>query len=655
MPTNRPARRASQKKSAPFPKTVTGVVRIHPRGFGFVIPDPSLGLEEDIFIPKHLTDNAIDGDTVEVGIAMEVKSEKGPEGKIISIIKRGRTHLAGTITRIDDSGFAVTHVPLLGPTKRAIVEPDPSRPFHVGDRILVEVVEWGEDQYSPTVCTLSEQIGHISDPSCDIPAAIKEFDLRAAFPKSVLKAAKGFGSKIPKEDLKRRKDLTHLECVTIDPETAEDFDDALSVTKDRKGHYHLGVHIADVAHYIPPLSALDKEAVLRCNSTYFPGKCIPMLPEELSNHLCSLKPRVTRLTVSVLMQFDKKGNLLDYEIIRSAIKSKKRFTYKEAKEILDKKKKSPFAKSLKSMVELCHLLKTKRYGRGSIDFSMPELVIQVDPKGSPIGTTWVEYDITHQLVEEFALKANELVASELTQRGVNLIYRIHEEPSEENIKEFFALAKSLGFHISEKPSLDEIQKLFTAAKKTPFAHQLSVSFIRSMKLAYYSPDNVGHYGLALEHYCHFTSPIRRYSDLVTQRLLFDEEKDAADLEKIALKCSEQERISFKAETSVKLLKKLRLLEQYMRYDPDRVYSAVVTRIKPFGLFFELPELLIEGFLHISELEDDYFHFNPQRNTLRGQTTGKTHKVGEKLSVLLTSIDLILLETKWLLLHSRKRK
>ncbi|MBI3237037.1 MAG: RNB domain-containing ribonuclease, partial [Chlamydiales bacterium] len=283
------------------------------------------------------------------------------------------------------------------------------------------------------------------------------------------------------------------------------------------------VHIADVAHYVKPGSALDQEAIIRCNSTYFPGTCIPMLPEQLSNELCSLKPEVVRLTVSVLMDFDKEGTLIGHEVVRSCIYSAKRFTYFEAKDVLDKKVKSPYAKSLELMVELCQLLKKKRHERGSIDFALPETVILIDEKGEPTGVKKIEYDITHQLVEEFMLKANEMVAKELNLRKRPVLYRVHEEPSEENFTDFYQFARSLGFTLPAKPTPIDIQEMFDEAKKSPHSHQLSVAFIRSMRLAQYSPNNIGHFGLALEHYSHFTSPIRRYSDLVTQRLLFNEE------------------------------------------------------------------------------------------------------------------------------------
>lgn len=636
-------------------EVITGTLRMHPRGFGFVVPDSLIECPEDVFIPKHLTDNAVDGDHVEVLVNPDSNWEKGPEGKILSIIKRGRTHLAGTIREISSKGKIHAYVPLLGVSKSVIVRPhNEEKTLKVGDRIIMKVLDWGEHD-APTFCEVSYYIGHISDPSCDIPAAIEEYDLHSNFSKKTLNDVKAIGNKVTKKDLKGREDFSKLETFTIDPETAKDFDDALSLTKDKKGHYHLGVHIADVAHYVKEHSNLDKEAYLRCNSVYFPGSVVPMLPHDLSDNLCSLREGQVRLTVSVIMNFDSKGGLQDYKVYRSFIKSKKRMSYPQAKLILDQKEESVHFKSLQLMVELCHLLKQKRSERGSIDFALPEMVIEVDAKGNPTGTRRVEYDITHQLVEEFMLKANELVAKNLTDRGKTLLYRVHEPPTSEHMEDFFTLARSLGFQISKAPDQKEIQRLFDKAKKTPFGQQLSVGFIRSMKLACYSPENVGHFGLALEHYCHFTSPIRRYSDLVTQRLLFDEEDEKLDLKIVALKCSEQERIAFRAESSVKLLKKLRLLNKYLHENPSKVYKAMVTRIKPFGLFFELQEFFLEGFLHISEIGADYYVFDPKKPALIGKHTGDTFISGREITVRLLAVDFILLESKWEMAKGKKRE
>lgn len=646
-----------QKKGVPTPskkhpsqqklteEVVSGILRMHPKGFGFVIPDnPSL-CPQDIFIPKHLTDNAVDGDHVEVLINLDAVSEKGPEGRIHSILNRARKHIAGTIRNISGKGEIMAYVPLLGNTRPVVVQAAPEQHLKIGDRVILQVETWGNER-EPTLCQVSHVIGNISDPSIDVAAAVEEFDLRSLFPKKAVDQARAYGKTASAKELQTRVDLTKNECFTIDPDTAKDFDDALNISKDRKGNFKLGVHIADVAHYVKSGTALDQEAILRCNSTYFPGTCVPMLPEELSNELCSLKPNVIRLTVSVLMEFDKEGTLKKYEIVRSFIESVKRFTYFEAKDVLDKKKKSPHSKALHDMVELCTLLKQKRSERGSIDFALPELVVVVNPKGEPEGMKKIEYDITHQLVEEFMLKANELVAVELNKRGKELIYRVHEVPQEENFNDFLQFARTLGLSVPLKPTPVELQALFHKAKETPYFQQLSVAFIRSMRLAQYSPDNVGHFGLALEHYCHFTSPIRRYSDLVIQRLLFDEEEEDLNLSAIARQCSDQERVSFRAEMSVKTLKKLRLLQKYYKNDPQHEFVAIVTKIKPFGLFFEVQELMFEGFLHISELENDYFIYDEKNGVLFGRSSGKTHRSGETIKVRLTHIDLILLEAGW---------
>lgn len=639
-------------KSRQAHAVLTGIIRVHPRGFGFLQPDQITAEIKEVFIPKHLIENAVDGDTVEVEINPDSNWEKGPDGKVLSILKRGRSHLGGTIHDIDDQGRLYIYCPLLG-TEKNVTAPNTLK-LHVGDRVILKVLHWG-DQEETTQGEVTQHLGHISDPSIDIPAAIQEFDLNSIFPIPVVEQAKQYGKEVSKKDLKGREDLTGLTSLTIDPETAKDFDDALSLTKDQKGIYHLAVHIADVAHYVSEGSPLDIEATKRSNSTYFPGFCLPMLPHELSDNLCSLRPDVVRLTVSVLADFDAEGTLISHRIVRSYIKSAKRFSYEEAKEVLDGKLESPHLPTLQLLVELCHLLKNKRSARGSIDFALPELVIVVDEKGEPTGTKYVEYDITHQLVEEYMLKANEIVAKSLADKGKSVVFRIHEEPNAENIEDFYTLARTLGFELPKEPTQQELQEVFLKAKSTSFAQQLSVAFIRSMKLAIYSADNIGHYGLALEHYCHFTSPIRRYNDLIIQRLLFNEEGNRLDVEKIALKSSEQERISFRAETSVKTLKKYRLLEKWMKEDPVKTYQVTVTRIKPFGLSFELPELMLEGFLRISELEDDYFIFNPKQSILVGKSSGKTHRVGEILTVRPESLNLILLQAKWELVTTKRRR
>ena len=635
------------------PQLSTGTISVHPKGFGFVKCQANA---PDVFIPKQRIGDAVDGDEVEIEIDPN-PSPKGPEGTVLAILKRSRTSLAGTVIGKSKRHYAVFSR-LLGQNKPILLKAGKTS-LKEGDRVVCKVSNWkSEEEF--VEATLIHLVGHISDPSIDVESAVIEFELPDGFSVESVEEAESFGKKITTKDLKDRLNLTDLECVTIDPDTAKDYDDAITLTKDEKGHFHLGVHIADVAHYVKPGMHLDQESFHRCNSTYFPGQCIPMLPEALSNELCSLKEGVKRLTQSVLAEFDLSGNLVNYSIERTVIKSKKRFTYKEALSVLEGKTRSTHAPLLLRMVELCHLLKKKRFERGSIDFAMAENAIIVDKAGVPLKIERIEYDITHQMIEEFMLKANEIVATHLSKIGKMLIYRVHEEPATETFKDFYTFARTLGFDLPQNPTHRDIQKLFQDAKNSPFLSQLSVGFIRSMKLASYSSDNVGHYGLALEHYCHFTSPIRRYTDLIIQRLLFNELPEDADLDAIAANCSEKERLSFKAESSVLLLKKLRLANTHFKEDPTRLYTAIITRVRPFAIFFEIPFFDLEGSLHVSEIGKDYYEYDPKRSSFRGVHTGQTFAMGQPIHVRLDRINLILQETTWSIvphppIHPAKKK
>ena len=626
-----------QKKNPkkPEPPTVTGVIRIHPRGFGFLIPENRELFPEDIFIPRHATEGAVDGDTVEATAGPSLYSEKGPEGRVIKILRRGRSHLAGVITYVGRKGQIFAYAPLLGENVSLRILPSEERQLEMGDRITIHVLEWGSKRKEP-LGEMSAYIGHISDPSCDVPAAIEEFDLAAAFPQETLEEAQAFGQSVTAQDCKNREDLRDLACFTIDPDTAKDFDDALSLTREPSGNFYLGIHIADVSHYVKPGTSLDTEAMARCNSVYFPGTVVPMLPHELSSHLCSLKPDVNRLAVSVLVTLDPEGTVTHYRIVRSVIRSQKRFSYREAKEVLDGRKKSKFKPELELMVGLCHLLKKKRYARGSIEFSLPDISLELDSTGNVKGIQLIEYDITHQLVEEFMLLANETVATHLSKQGKPLTYRIHEEPNPENIRDFALTAASLGFEITPEPSTEDLQLLFDAARNSPFGEFLATAFIKSMKLACYSTQNVGHYGLGLAHYTHFTSPIRRYIDLIVHRTLFNEIEENEDLMQAATRCSEQERLSAKAESSVLQLKKMRYLDAKSLEGHD-TFDAVIVSLKPFGLIFELKEILYEGFLPLPD-------------------AGLA--VGAKVRVKLSSVDLVTRQVVWSLLtpsQPRKKK
>ncbi|MCH9634707.1 MAG: Ribonuclease R [Chlamydiae bacterium] len=625
-------------------KNYFGIFKAHRLGYGFV---KSLNGEysPDIFIPKSATAHAIEGDLVEVEIT-GTESKKGWEGKILLVSERKHHLVAGIVMQLF-SKKALLYCPLLGLSKEVEISIEPPHKFKIGDRLEVEL-----QKTVPNKDTVKAQfksyIGNIKDPSCDIAAAVSEFALREDFPREVQRDLKKFPKKIIPKDYPDRDDFQKLVCFTIDPDTAKDFDDAISLEKSPQGHWILGVHIADVSHFVVEGSPLDLEASRRCNSTYFPGRCVPMLPSELSDNLCSLKPKVPRLAISTFMTLDDEGNLLSAKSSRSIIKSKHRYTYKEVKAILDGKVKSRDAKKLNELKEVACTLKALRKKRGCLDLALSDTQILVDQQGIPQGIEVIEYDITHQMIEEFMLKNNEVIAKLMSDREVSIPYRIHESPKPDNLREFVQMADTLGFKLSMPPLQSELQELFEEISGSEREHQVTVAFIRCMKLAIYSSENAGHYGLQLDYYCHFTSPIRRYMDLVVHRKLFDQ-SELQDCKIICERASDTERLSAKAENSVRTLKILRYLLAKQK-KPTPIYTAIVTKVKPFGLIFELPEILLEGFLHISKLGRDYYVFNDRKGRIEGENTKDSLFVGKKINVKINSICLMTQEADWKRVH-----
>lgn len=631
-------------------KIYRGQLTVHPRGFGFVnLPSPF----QDIFIPKPFLNGAIDGDYVEALVDESIQSSKGPEGKIRTVIRRDRKLFVGTIVSRDNEETKM-YSSALAANSQLISCPClfQKKPLNRGDRVVFEVKEWNLG--FPKKIHITQLLGSVLDPETDLPFFMHENGLPFQFPSAVQEEARSFGHRVSQSDMKQRVDLRALDCVTIDPDTAKDFDDAISVEK-IGSQYRLGVHIADVSHYVKPKTALDREASIRCNSTYFPGVCIPMLPRELSENLCSLKPNVNRLAVSVFMNIDSEGNTLSWEIKRSVIRSKKRLTYKEAKSIIDSAKKSSLKPLLLLMVEIANLLRKRRTERGSVQLYMPEIVVKVDAHGKPLGLEKIEYDITHQMIEEFMLKANEIVAIHLNREGKEVSYRVHEEPAAESLRDFSALLSSFGYHLPEIPDPHDIQRFFQEIEGKEYAQYLATCYIKSMRFACYSADNIGHYGLSLEHYCHFTSPIRRYVDTVVHRLIFEEPVAKEAIQTICQTASERERISARAEGTVVAMKKLRLLTLLLEQEKERVFTALVTRVKPFGIYFDVIELMMEGFVHISELQDDYFIFNDHTCSLNGRFKGYDWKAGDSLLVRCLSADLILQDARWQLVEKIQKR
>ncbi len=615
------------------PKKVLGKIFVHPKGFGFVRVESQETAGKDVFIPKKYLMDSIDEDIVAIEIS-QVASPKGPEGKVLEVVERTKNHLPGLVTQVEKTHYDL-YLPTLGSDALVTLAKKGAPPLSLGARILVSL----RKNKGGFTATFLEKIGHVQEANSDTLFACFQQNIARVFPRECLDEVEIRVPFVTEQEKRNRINLTHLKAMTIDPPTAKDFDDALSIEIDERGNIHLGVHIADAAHYVKPGSALDAEAKKRANSTYFPRICIPMLPEFLSNGLCSLQPDVERLSVSVLMEFNQRGVLEKKQIVRSVIQSKKRWTYQEALSCIEENHPGSLEEDVRALARLARLLKEQRAARGCLDFSLQETSILVDAQGEPTGIVQEPYDSAHQLVEEFMLKANELVAEELSQRGDPALYRIHQEPQEDSLRSFAHTAQSFGFSLPDSPEGQDLQSLFQEASNSPHLTQLSLHFIRAMNFAHYAEENIGHYGLHLEEYTHFTSPIRRYADLLVQRMLFQESTPPA-LGKIAEHLSDQERRSMKAENQVVFLKKLRLLQKRYEENPRASYSATLTSIRPYMIFFEVQGYAIEGSLHVSQMHKDYFIFDPKTERLLGQRTGCFYVLGGKIAVRIAEIDLI---------------
>ncbi|WP_108623805.1 ribonuclease R family protein [Candidatus Similichlamydia epinepheli] len=614
-----------------------GRASLHVRGFGFVSIE---GWAQDVFVPKCSTEGACNRDLVRIVVV--AKKDRPAEGKILSILERGQSEVVGTITSITRQKGTAYSAMLQGQFVQ--VKLPRSNKVVVGDRILIQMKKWSI-QHIEGEGVFVRKLGHIDDASKDIEVALTERSIRSDFPKDALEEAELLAQK--GVAINGREDFTKWETITIDPSTAKDFDDALSIRKNRAGGYRLGVHIADVAHYVPQGGALDREARLRGNSTYLPNHCVPMLPPCLADDLCSLRSDVKRLTVSVIMNFDSEGTLLNQKIVRSIIQSKAQLSYEQAREILDKSKETnPYFNQLKMMVDLCMLLKKKRRIRGAVDMNLDEVKVICNEKGEVVSLQQIPYDITHQMVEEFMVKTNEVVALHLSKSDISTIYRAHEPPSEEAFKEFLAQAESCHFSIPRTEDGKEIDvpALLSDANQTPFGRLLTLDYIRSMKMAFYQVENIGHFGLRLTHYCHFTSPIRRYSDLVVIRSLFGEIEPIPALQEISKFISGTERNSAKAEQGVLHLKKLRMLSRLFS-EGKTTFFARICKVRSSGLVLELLDLFLEIFLHISLASRDFLVFDEENFSLSSRN-GTIYRSGDTMEVELVSIDLLTQKARW---------
>ena len=623
---------------------VVGKLCVYREGFGFV--DPIDG-GKGVFVPGRSMGGAMNGDLVAVEIVKEGR-EGRQEGKIVSIIERAVKKVVGRVEKHKGQCFVVPE------DKRirydVILTHQDCKKVEDGDYVVVEIVSYPSETRGP-VGKVVENLGKKA-PKLDIELIIRKYDLPTEFPPEVLEEAEKIPTEVSPEEVKGRVDLREQLCFTIDGENARDFDDAVAIEKLPNGNYRLFVHIADVSHYVKPGTALDREAYKRGTSVYFPDRCIPMLPERLSNGICSLNPLVDRLTFTCEMEINKKGMVVDYKIYESVIHSKARLTYTIAQKILDGDEEARKAfphvvESLETMLELAKILNRKRYKRGSLDFDLPEPIVVLNAEGEPVDIYKAERLWSHRIIEEFMIVANETVAEYMFWTDYPSIYRVHESPDREKLHEFLNFVRSLGIRVPAvkndvQPKL--LQRILEQVEGKPEEKLVNYLMLRTMARAKYSPDNIGHFGLASTHYTHFTSPIRRYADLQLHRLIkmalkgeFKPESIPAWEEKLEVICkhvTERSIIADEAERDVIELKKL----QYAANHVGEVFEAIITGVTEQGLFVETIEQVIPGFVHVASLKNDYYMCVPKQYCLVGEKTGTVYRIGDRVLVRLIAVD-----------------
>ncbi len=646
------------------PTVLKGTLRSTRQGFGFV---EVAGLDKDIFIAPRFLGTAVDGDLVEVSLfapgKKQLEGDKGPEGEIIRVLERSRKTIVGTLERSGNVYIVVPDDSRVG-TEVTVAKED-LHDAHVGQKVVVEIDSWGKSHLRPEG-HIVEVLGQAGEVGAEMHSVIREFRLPLSFPRDVLDEAERLTTDIPMEEIERRLDVRKDICFTIDPEDAKDFDDAVSLELLPNGDYKLGVHIADVSHYVREGNTLDIEALKRGTSVYLPNMVVPMLPENLSNVICSLRPNVDRLAYSVLMEVTPKGVVKEYEIRETVIRSKRRFTYEEVVQILDST--SPtndpdeIVAMLRAMHKLSMTLTKKRMTKGSIDFETSEAKFRFDDQGRPIEIMKKARLSSHRLVEEFMLLANKVVAKHigLSKKEENIkpfLYRVHDVPKPDRIRDLSVFVEKLGYKldISSGVSSQSLQRLLEQVRGTEVENVVNEVALRSMAKAIYSDRNIGHFGLAFDYYSHFTSPIRRYPDLVIHRLLKEYGRVVSmqrrneliqRLPDIAEHSSVRERNAMEAErAAVKVMQ-----VEYMKRHVGDEFEAVVSGVTHFGLFIEINDLLVEGMIHVRDLKDDYYMYDEKHFTLVGKRSGKQFRLGDHVSVKVVrvnpeerEIDFVLLE------------
>lgn len=628
---------------------IAGKLSIHQAGFGFLVPEKSG--EADIFVAAENTGTAMNGDRVVVRINRDVpprapKSRtKRPgqrtEGRVIRILERARDTIVGTLQRSKNFYYVVSDDPRM--VHNVYVQRPGNRQVNVGDKVVVRLEDWQSRHVNPEG-EIVEVLGAANAPGIDMLSIIRKYGLPTEFPNKVIEEANRIPTSVEPRMVEGRRDLRNDFIVTIDPDDARDFDDAINVERTESGNWKLGVHIADVSTYVTPNGALDREARRRGNSVYLPDRVIPMLPERLSNGVCSLNPGVDRLTFSAFMEFDKNGRPKTADFARSVIRSAKRLTYKEAYAILQSKPDGELGRRLHTAWELASLLRRRRFEHGSLDLDFPEVKVYVDDKGKPVRLERVENDESHQLIEEFMLAANEAVASELRHRSIPTIYRVHEDPDPEKLGEYREFILSFGYKVGDLSNRKEVQRFLASVRGKPEEQALKIGLLKSLKRARYAVQPLGHYGLAKANYLHFTSPIRRYADLIVHRTLAERNSsrrskiDVGQLESLAAHISDTERNAADAEIEAVRLKKLQFFQQQLDQRNPQVFRAAITDIRNYGLVIELPDAVMTGLVHVSSLTDDFYRFDPVQRRLVGRRSNRRYSVGDEIRVFVARVD-----------------
>ena len=626
---------------------ITGILQGHSRGFAFLTPDdPSW--QTDIFIPEHCMGDALDQDRVEVRLIRH-SDHKRPEGEVVRVIERSDRKIIGVFEAHKDFGFLIADNLRL--SRDIFIPARHTHGAQNGDKVVATITSWPEHGRNPEGKIL-EILGKEGDPSLDATALFREFEIPTTFPDSVEKLASELS--LNDDHVHCRQDLTNLEVFTIDGDHAKDFDDAVSLGFTSDGQYCLGVHIADVSNYVRYQDAIDQEAFRRGTSVYAIDQVVPMLPFILSNDLCSLKPDCDRFCISCFMTINQEGQVTDHHLLKSRIHSKARMTYSQVNALFDgisseaTDQLTPFKETLNHMRDLAQILNQKRRRqRGSIDFDFPEAQITLDSKGFPESITTEERGISERLIEEFMLVANETVAEHILNLPMPFLFRNHESPDPEKIENFRKFIGRYGYHLGEPGESSVSPEDFTVLQNTiadrPEHEAFSYLMLRTMQQAVYEPENKGHYALGASYYTHFTSPIRRYPDLLVHRslsaFLGDDlsKKHKSEMKKeihsIATHCSETER---RAESLERTLEKIKMTEYMSQYIGD-IFEGTICSVTAFGFFVQLPNT-IEGLVHVQNLDDDYYHYDESLNLFHGERFGKIYRLGQKITVRLIASD-----------------